>query len=189
MEALEKELAEAFEQAGGEVRYTIERKKVRFSREVRRQHKLLVKKWLTYVHESGFLMILTIPVIWGAVIPALLMDATVSAYQTICFPIYGIPKVRRGEYMIVDRQSLSYLNWIEKLNCVYCGYFNGLLGFVREVAARTEQYWCPVRHARTPKSVHSRYRFFLEYGDAASYRERLETVRRQFDDLRARKKS
>ena len=116
-----------------------------------------------------------------------LMDVTVSLYQILCFPIYGIPKVRRGEYIIIDRQSLSYLNWIEKLNCVYCGYFNGLLGFVREVAARTEQYWCPVRHARTPKSVHTRYRFFLEYGDAQSYRKRLETVRRQFDDLRARK--
>ena len=48
-----------------------------------------------------------------------------------------------------------------------------LLGFVREVAARTEQYWCPIRHARTPKAVHSRYRFFLEYGDAESYRRRL----------------
>lgn len=189
IESLEKELAEAFEQAGGEARYTIERKKVRFTREIKRQHKLLVKKWMAYVYESGFLMILTIPVIWGAVIPAVLMDFTVSIYQWICFPIYGIPSVRRGDFMIVDRQSLSYLNWIEKLNCVYCGYFNGLLGFVREVAARTEQYWCPVRHARTPNSVHSRYRFFLEYGDAESYRERLETVRRQFDDLRAHKKN
>jgi len=74
MESLEKELAEAFEQAGGEVSYTIERKKVHFTREIKRQHKLLVKKWMAYVYESGFLMILTIPVIWGAVIPAVLMD-------------------------------------------------------------------------------------------------------------------
>lgn len=184
MEALEKELAEEFEQVGDEVRYTIERKKVRFTREMKQRHKLLAKKWSSYVYESGVLLILTIPVIWGALIPALLMDLTVSLYQLVCFPIYGIRRVRRGEYIIIDRQALSYLNWIEKLNCVYCGYFNGLLGFVREVAARTEQYWCPVRHARTPKATHSRYRFFLEYGDAESYRARLETVRRQFDDLR-----
>jgi hypothetical protein len=187
MEALEKELAEAFEQAETEVRYTIECKKVRFTREIKRQHKLLAKKWAAYIHESGLLIILTIPVIWGAILPALLMDACVSLYQFVCFPIYGIPKARRGDYIVIDRQALGYLNWIEKCNCVYCAYFNGLLGFVREVAGRTEQYWCPVRHARTPKSVHSRYRFFLEYGDAAGYRERLETVRRRFDDLRARK--
>ena len=188
LEVLEKELAEEFEKAGTEVRYTIERRKVRFSREIKRQHRLLATKWASYVYESGFLMILTIPVIWGAVIPALLMDLTVSIYQWTCFPVYGIPKVRRNEYIIIDRQALAYLNWIEKLNCVYCGYFNGLLGFVREVAARTEQYWCPIRHARTPRSVHSRYRFFLEYGDAAGYRKRVETVRRSFDDLRARQK-
>jgi hypothetical protein len=187
MEALEKELSEEFDQVGGQVRYTIERKKVRFSQEIKRQHKLLATKWSSYVYESGFLMILTIPVIWGAIIPAVLMDLTVSLYQLVCFPIYGIPRVRRGDYIVIDRQALSYLNWIEKLNCVYCGYFNGLLGFVREVAARTEQYWCPVRHARTPKATHSRYHHFLEYGDAESYRRRLETVRRQFDDLRGKR--
>lgn len=185
LEALEKELAEAFEQAGDDVRATIEQKKVRFSREIKARHRRFVKKWAAYVYESGFLMILTIPVIWGALVPALLMDLTVTIYQLVCFPVYGIPKVRRRDYIVIDRQSLAYLNWIEKCNCVYCGYFNGLLGFVREVAARTEQYWCPVRHARTPRSPHSRYRFFLEYGDAAGYRERLETVRRRFDDLRA----
>jgi len=188
MEALEKELAEEFEQVGSEVRYTIERRKVRFTREVKQRHKQLAKKWSSYIYESGFLMTLSMPIIWGAVIPALFMDIFVSFYQFVCFPIYGIPKVRRGDYIVIDRQALSYLNWIEKLSCVYCGYFNGLIGFVREVSARTEQYWCPVRHARTPKAPHSRYRFFLEYGDAESYRARLETVRRQFDDLRGRGK-
>uniref|UniRef100_I2PWU7 Uncharacterized protein n=1 Tax=Desulfovibrio sp. U5L TaxID=596152 RepID=I2PWU7_9BACT len=186
LEALEKELAEAFDEAGADVRHTIGREKVRFTKEMRRQHRLLAKKWASYVYESGFLMILTIPVIWGALVPALLMDLTVSLYQAVCFPIYGIPKVRRGDYIVIDRHALSYLNWIEKFNCAYCGYFNGLLGYVREVAGRTEQYWCPIRHARTPKATHSRYRFFLEYGDAQGYHDRIEAVRHGFDDLRAR---
>ena len=188
MEALEKELAAEFDHVGTEVRYTIERKKVHFTKEMQQQHKLLATKWSAYVAASGFLRMLTMPIIWGAVIPALIMDLTITFYQFICFPIYGIPKVRRCDYIVIDRHALSYLNWIEKLSCVYCGYFNGLLAFVREVAARTEQYWCPIRHARTPKSTHSRYRFFLEYGDAEGYRARLETVRRQFDDLRGRGK-
>ncbi len=187
MEALEKELAQELEQAGHELLYTVERKKVRFSREIKRQHKLLARKWADYVFESGPLIILTIPIIWGALIPALLLDTTVTVYQFACFPVYGIPRVRRRDYMVIDRHLLGYLNWIEKLNCVYCGYFNGLMGFVREVAARTEQYWCPVRHARTPKAAHGRYRFFLGYGDAKAYRERLEAVRHDFDDVRGRK--
>lgn len=187
LEALERELAEAVEETEAEVRASLTREKVRFSREIKRQHRLLAKKWSSYVYESGFLMVLTIPVIWGALIPALIMDLTVTVYQAVCFPIYGIPKVRRSDYIVLDRHALAYLNWIEKLNCAYCGYFNGLLGFVREVAGRTEQYWCPIRHARTPRATHSRYRFFLEYGDARGYRERLETVRRAFGDLRARK--
>ena len=28
----------------------------------------------------------------------------------------------------------------KKLNCVYCGYANGVIGHAREIAARTEQY-------------------------------------------------
>ena len=188
MEALEKELAQEFEQVGAEVRYTIERKKVRFAEDVKQQHKLLATKWSAYVCESGFIRTLSMPIIWGAVIPALFMDICITFYQFVCFPIYGIPKVRRGDYIVIDRHALSYLNWMEKLSCVYCGYFNGLLGFVREVAARTEQYWCPIRHARTPRGVHSRYRFFLKYGDAEGYRARLETIRRQFDDLQGRGK-
>jgi hypothetical protein len=188
MEALEKELAEEFEHVGTDVRYTIERKKVHFTKEMRQRHKLLATKWSAYIYENGLLKMLTMPVIWGAVIPAFIMDVTVTFYQFVSFPIYGIPKVRRGDYIVIDRHALSYLNWIEKMSCVYCGYFNGLLAFVREVAARTEQYWCPVRHARTPKAPHSRYPYFLEYGDAEGYRRRLEAVRRQFDDLRARDK-
>ena len=41
--------------------------------------------------------------------------------------------------MVIDRYALSYLNVIEKLNCVYCEYVNGLIAYVQEIAARTEQ--------------------------------------------------
>lgn len=46
---------------------------------------------------------------------------------------------------MLDRHKLSYLNSIEKFNGVYCGCANGLIAYVREITARTEQYWCPVR--------------------------------------------
>jgi hypothetical protein len=57
--------------------------------------------------------------------------------------VYRIPRVRRAEYLVVDRHHLQYLNGIERMNCLYCGYGNGVLAYAVEVAARTEQYWCP----------------------------------------------
>ncbi|MFP5223544.1 MAG: hypothetical protein ACLGSA_14730 [Acidobacteriota bacterium] len=184
IEQLEKELKEEFSKAEDELLYTIRDRKVIFSKEIREYHRKLASKWSDYVYESGFMIVLTIPVIWLALIPALLMDVVVCLYQIICFPVYGIPRVKRRDYVIMDRHKLRYLNWIEKLNCIYCSYFNGLVGFVAEVAARTEQYWCPVRHARPLKAVHSRYRHFFRYGDAQAYRKGLAEVRKRFADVK-----
>ncbi|MFP5239055.1 MAG: hypothetical protein ACLGQW_04405 [Acidobacteriota bacterium] len=184
IEELEKELVQELRKTENEFLYTIRNKKVRFAREVEAYHRELAAKWSDYVYDSGLMMILTIPVIWSALIPCMIIDVVVNIYQLACFPVYGIPRVKRGDYVVMDRQALRYLNWIEKVNCAYCSYFNGVIAYVAEVAARTEQFWCPVRHARPVKSVHSRYRFFFEYGDARGYRERLEQVRRSFGDLK-----
>ena len=186
MEALEKELVEELRAIEPKLLYTIQDKKVRFNAEVKKQHKLLVRKWFNYVYDSGFMIVLTIPLVWAALIPVLVLDAVICLYQLICFPVYGIPFVKRGEYIVLDRQSLRYLNVLEKVNCSYCAYFNGVMGYVREVAARTEQYWCPIRHARPIKPVHSRYRHFVPFGDAEAYRKELAEVRKRFEDVRPR---
>jgi hypothetical protein len=107
----------------------------------------------------------------------------VTAYQAFSFPIYGIPKVRRSDYVIFDRSKLCYLNALERLNCAYCSYANGLMAYVVEIAGRTEQHWCPVRHAQRVHHPHSRYSHFLPYGDARAYREHIEAVRNDFKDL------
>jgi hypothetical protein len=101
----------------------------------------------------------------------------------VCFPIYGIPKVRPDDYFIFDRSKLLYLNGMERLNCGYCSYVNGLMAYVAEIAGRTEQHWCPIKHNRETPTPHSRYAGFLPYGDAVAYRERVDEVRSSFDDL------
>lgn len=184
IEALEKELVAELRTIEPKLLYTIRDKKVRFNAEVKKRQKLLVTRWFNYVYDSGFMIVLTIPVVWMALIPALVLDAATSIYQLICFPVYGIPFVRRREYIVLDRHALPYLNIIEKLNCTYCAYFNGVMGYLREVAARTEQYWCPIRHARTIKPTHSRYRYFFPYGDAEAYRHGLDAVRKRFEDVK-----
>jgi hypothetical protein len=47
------------------------------------------------------------------------------------------------------------------------------------VAARTEQYWCPIKHARRVLGAHDRYPDFFEFGDAESFRQGLERLRAQ----------
>ena len=115
--------------------------------------------------------------------PLLLMDVTISMYQAVCFPIYGIPKVKRQDYIVFDRQYLQYLNLIEKFNCAYCSYVNGLIAYLQEIAARTEQFWCPIKYAKRIKTLHSRYHKFFSYGDAKTYRSQVDMVRRDFKDL------
>jgi hypothetical protein len=104
-------------------------------------------------------------------------------YSGLRLTVYGIPKVKRSDYIRLDRRHLAYLNWAEKFNCEYCGYANGVLACATEIAARTEQYWCPIKHALRMKSMHSRYRHFFEYGDAEHYRQHIEEVRRSFEDV------
>jgi hypothetical protein len=180
---LEQELAQEFQKKQAEFSYKVQGKKIRFDQEIRKQHKLIATRISRYLKEAEPQNILTVPFIWACLIPALFMDAIVSLFQAVCFPIYKIPKVKRSSYIVIDRHALSYLNAIEKLNCIYCGYFNGLIAYIREIAGRTEQYWCPIKHARRTSGFHSRYSRFLEYGDAESYRQELDKVRHAFEDL------
>lgn len=183
IQRLQKELLLELQKKEEEFYYKIKGKKVYFEAEAKKYHKSLATKIRTYLHNASFLNILTTPIIWSCLFPALLMDLTVSVYQAVCFRVYGIPRVKRSNYIFIDRHSLSYLNPIEKLNCVYCGYFNGLITYVQEIAARTEQYWCPIKHARKVGAMHSRYHKFFEYGDGDGFRRSVEELRRDFADL------
>jgi hypothetical protein len=180
---LEQELLIELQKKEEEYFYEVRDKKVRFQEDVKKKNRRLVKTIRRYFHDASLVNIITVPVIWSCLFPALFMDLVVSIFQMICFPIYSIPKVKRGDYIIFDRQYLSYLNLIEKMNCSYCAYFNGLIGYVQEIAGRTEQYWCPIKHAHRTKTSHSRYRLFLDYGDGEGFRAKSSEIRRDFDDL------
>lgn len=184
IKSLENELMAEIRAGQEKFGYEIRDGKAQFKMAVRREHRRLKKSLFKYFRDAKILTMLTAPVIWSCVVPVVFMDIVAEVYQFICFPIYGIPKVRRGDYIIIDRHHLRYLNTMEKFNCAYCGYVNGLLAYVQEIAGRTEQYWCPIKHALSLKTRHSRYTHFLDYGDAEQYRQRLEKVRREFNDLR-----
>jgi hypothetical protein len=54
---------------------------------------------------------------------------------------------------------------------------------MQEIGGRTEQFWCPIKHAKRIHSIHNRYQKFIEYGDAARYQSHLEVTRYDFKDL------
>ncbi|WP_205590027.1 hypothetical protein [Sphingomonas paeninsulae] len=122
---------------------------------------------------------ITAPVIYSLIVPLVLVDLWVSVYQAICFRAYGIARVRRADYIAFDRQKLASLNVIEVINCQFCAYANGLVGYVREISSRTEQYWCPIKHSVRITDPHERYFGFLEYGDAEGYRTKLDAFRQR----------
>lgn len=148
----------------------IEKGRILFEEEVLRRHRELKTSLTKYILNARPLVVLTAPVIYSLIFPLVLLDLCVSIYQAICFPAYGILKVRRRDYLVFDREHLAYLNGLEKLNCAYCSYANGLIAFVREVAGRTERHWCPIKHAKRAIGAHPYYGQFGDFGDAARYR-------------------
>jgi hypothetical protein len=184
LKKLEAELLTEINRKGAEFGYEVKAGKVTFKETVVASHKKLVVNSARTVYREKPLALLTAPVIWSCIFPVVFMDVAASFYQFVCFPIYGIPKVRRADYIVMDRGRLRYLNSIEKFNCMYCEYVNGLIAYAQEIAARTEQHWCPIKHALRLKTMHSRYPFFFDYGDAEQYRQRLNEVRQAFEDLK-----
>ncbi len=179
---LEQELDKMLAEKRQQFQYSLRRGKVVFERGMQkwqRQHRTGIWQFL---REARLTYILSAPVIYGMIVPLLILDLSISLYQHICFRIYGIPLVRRADYLVIDRQHLAYLNAIEKLNCVYCGYGNGLVEFIREVIARTEQYWCPIKHAQRTLDEHKRTQKFFDYGDAEAWRNKLEELRKSLEE-------
>jgi len=183
IKSLQQELIEAIQSQQQNFAYEIQQKRIFFEKQVIQQHKRYLQQLFDYLKNAPLKHILSAPVIWAVFIPSILLDISVTLYQAICFPIYGIPKVNRADYIVFDRQYLNYLNIIEKMNCAYCSYFNGMIAYTQEIAARTEQFWCPIKHARHISTLHSRYQNFIDYGNAKSYRLHKQEIRKNFDDI------
>lgn len=177
MAALEEDMRVALQEQEADVLFEIKGKRVEFEQSIREAHRRLKTgffRWLVAYRPQN---LITGPIIYSVIVPLALLDLCVSLYQATCFPIYGVVKVRRGDYIVFDRQQLEYLNFIEKFHCTYCAYGTGLIAYVAEIVARTEEYFCPIKHARKMLGTHARYARFLEYGDAADYEQRLEAFR------------
>ena len=174
---LQQELDREIEQRRRQLGWKLREKIGEFELGITMEHKRLRTSAASFVANGSLASILTAPVIYSMIVPLVLLDVWASLYQAICFRAYRIPPVKRSDYIALDRKNLAYLNWIEELNCLYCGYGNGVVAYVREIASRTEQFWCPIKHAVAISNPHDRYVSFVEFGDADGYRARLSEFR------------
>jgi len=179
---LEMQVEEAIAARRAEFGYRIEKGRLEFDAELAKRQKELKAKLLPYVTGAPPLVLLSIPFIYSLIFPIVLLDIFVTIYQAVCFPIYHINKVKRRDYIIFDRHRLAFLNIVEKINCAYCSYGNGVFAYASEVAARTEQYWCPLKHARRMAGAHRHYADFVDFGDAEGYKQRLAGLRNRLHD-------
>jgi len=177
MRSVEAEIETELAKRQEELRFRFENSRIVFEDEALRVHRAIKTRVSRYLSQANPLVVLTAPVIYSLLIPIALLDIFVIIYQAICFPVYKIPQVRRRDYLIFDRHHLAYLNIIEKINCAYCSYANGAISFAREVAARTEVYWCPIKHARRILGPHPHYQGFADFGDAEGYRKQLDSMK------------
>ena len=114
--------------------------------------------------------LISIPFIWMMLFPAFILDICMFIYQNTAMRLYKIPLANRNDYIVFDRSQLAYLNWLQKINCIYCSYFNWLMQYSVEVAWRTEKYWCPIKHATKKEWTHDWEEHFADFWDSTWYK-------------------
>ena len=177
MEELEEKLKSEIEEYESDIRYEIKEGYVKFEEEVLAKQRENMKNLYLFFAETPMMHFLSSPLVYAMVIPALFLDIMIFFYQNIIFRIYGFEFVKRSDYVVFDRQYLRYLNIIEKINCLYCSYFNGVMHYSAAIAAKTELYFCPIRHAKKTLYRHRHYKKFLAYGDGDKYQDKLKEIR------------
>lgn len=180
LEQLSEEVKKSFDKAINSLDFKINiLEELKTQRENLRQWKISALKTIFPIN---FRYLLSAPFIYGMIIPGVIFHLGLEIYHQICFRLYGIPRVKPGDYFIYNRRLLPYLNWLEKFNCLYCSYFNNLLQYAVEISGRTERYWCPIKYANRINAKHSQYDKFVDYLDAKNFRDKWQDLR-EFSDL------
>ncbi|MFA6105380.1 MAG: hypothetical protein WC725_02150 [Patescibacteria group bacterium] len=168
-EALKKEYARLAEQYG----FSFNKKRVVFIEQFKLRNKSFKIPTWRYAIPQDIRHLLSLPFIYVMIFPLLILDFFLTIYNLVALPLYRIPRVKRKDHFVFDRKFLDYLNLIQKVNCLYCSYGNGLFSYGSEIAARTERYWCPIKAARRPPQSHNWYKDFADYGNPEEWKEKF----------------
>lgn len=174
IDKLKLELQQEYSKLAQKYDFFIKNKKVIFSQKARISQKIFKINLFKYIFTANLRNLLSTPFIYGMIIPWIILDIFLTIYQFSAFPLYWIPRASRKDFFIYDRRFLAYLNILQKINCLYCSYMNWLFAYAVEIAGRTEQYWCPIKHAIWNENEHKYFQFFADYWDAEDFWEKLE---------------
>jgi len=165
------ELIKEYEKAKERYGFKIEWRKIIWNSEKIKELEKSKKSILESIFSARIREVISIPFIYSMIIPAIILDIFLFIYQQTAIRLYQIPIVKRSDYIVFDRKQLAYLNLLQKINCMYCSYFNGLMQFAVEVAGRTEKYWCPIKHAKKKAWSHDWEEYFADYWDVDWFKE------------------
>lgn len=171
IETLRNELHQEYDKLARKYDFFIKNKKVIFSEKIRKYQSSKKENLFHYIFTAKLRSILSMPFIYAMIIPAVILDIFLCIYQFTALKLYWIPRVSRKDYFLYDRRFLKYLNLLEKLNCLYCSYVNWLFAYAVEIWARTEQYWCPIKHATKNDSEHKYFQYYADYWDVDWFNE------------------
>ena len=173
IEKLNENLKAEYNRLAKKYGFTVHQGKVVFlAKFKKRNRQFKVPVWQDVLSQS-IRHLFSLTFIYMMIIPAVILDIFISVYHFVAFPLYGIPKVKRKDFIVYDRRFLDYLNVMQKVHCLYCSYVNGLFAYSMEIAARTERYWCPIKAASKPRVNHGWYNEFADYGNPEEWREKV----------------
>jgi hypothetical protein len=182
IESLNNDLRAEYDRLSEKYGFSKQKKRIIFLEEFRRRNKGFKFPTWKYIIPSNIRHFLSIPFIYGMIIPTVILDLFLTIYQWTAFPLYRIPRVKRGEYIVFERRFLDYLNLVQKINCLYCSYVNGVFAYAVEIGGRTERYWCPIKSAQKLPFAHGWYKDFADYGNPEDWNEKTRESEKMFLD-------
>lgn len=183
IDSLNEALKKEYSQLGEKYGFLMKKKRIVFLEKIReRNKKFRIPAW-KYAIPKSIRHFLSMPFIYMMIFPIVILDIFITVYHWVSFSLYGIPKVKRREYIVYDRKFLDYLNVVQKVNCLYCSYVNGFFAYSLEISARTERYWCPIKAAHKPKVYHNWYKDFADYGNPEEWNHKFND-QKAFEELK-----
>jgi len=181
IEAMKAKLVEEIQHQEDQFVYEIKNGSVKFENDILEKQRKNMKSLWQWFREIPLSHLLSSPLIYAMIIPAFFLDVMLFLYVKVVGKVFKFDFPKRNMYIVFDRQYLGYLNIMEKLNCMYCSYFNGLMAYASAIASRTEYYFCPIKHAKKIAYDHKYYNRYFSYGDEDRYQEKLKKLRKEFE--------
>lgn len=179
IEKKKKELLKEYKNIMKKYGFTIKKGKIVFSSDIIQLNKLKKQSIIHTLLNFRVREFIGIPFTLLMIIPAVILDLFLLMYQETVFRAYRIPLVHRKNYIVYDKWKLDYLNLIQKFNCSYCSYVNGLFSYAVEIAWRTEKHWCPIKHANKTNGSHQWEKDFADFWDSSGFVDILESRRKK----------